>query len=216
MSNTTLPTTNVNVIRELRRLMPARAVTLSEAYAVAEQQATRLLTLQHIRSVPVDLNRLMDLPRLKVVSQPRHVMPTLAGFTEWRDGQYVVVINRTNSLYRRRFTFGHELKHVIDWTLRKTVYARLGSDPDKRDRHVERIADYFAACLLMPRPWLKRHWYQGYQDIEALAQMYGVSTEAMTIRLKYLGLIEDESQRLFRRDVPVLGDLLMPTYTLST
>ena len=216
MNDPTLSTTHSNVIRELRKLMPARAVTLSEAYAVAEQQATRLLASQRIRSVPVDLNSLMNLPRLKVVSQPRHAMPTLAGFTEWQDGQYVVVINRTNSVYRRRFTFGHELKHVMDWTLRKTAYARLSNDPDKTDRHVERIADYFAACLLMPRPWLKRHWYQGYQDVEALAQMYGVSIEAMTIRLKYLGLLEDENQRLFRRDFPSFGDLLMPSCNLST
>jgi predicted transcriptional regulator len=215
MSTTQLPITNANVIRELRRLMPARAVTLTEAYAVSEQQAARLLSAMHIRSVPVDLNRLADLPRLKVMSQPRHVMPTLAGFTEWRDGQYVVVINRTNNLYRRRFTFAHELKHVIDWTARKTAYGRLGGDEARRDRQIERICDYFAACLLMPRPAIKRHWYQGYQDIEALAQLYGVSLEAMTIRLKYLGLVEDTNQRLFRRDVPVFAELLTPSLTIT-
>jgi hypothetical protein len=205
------PTTPINTstIRELRQLMPTRPVTLSEAYAIAEMQASKLLRLLNIRRVPVDLGQITELPRLKVISQPRHAMPTLAGFTEWQDGQYLVVINRSNSLSRRRFTFGHEFKHVLDWTLRKTAYARLcDGDEKQRDKQIEHIADYFSACLLMPRVWLKRHWYQGYQDTEALAQLYGVSLEAMTIRLKYLGLLEDPTQRLFRYDMPCLIDVM--------
>jgi Zn-dependent peptidase ImmA (M78 family) len=203
------PPTNINTIRVLRQVMPARALNLGEAYTIAEMQASKLLSLLNVRRVPVDLNKLSELPRIRVTSQPRHAMPTLAGFTEWRDGQYTVVINRSNSLARRRFTFGHEFKHILDWTLKKTAYARLGSGNEKRrDMQIEHIADHFSACLLMPRAWLKRHWCQGYQDAEALAQLYGVSLEAMTIRLRYLGLLEDPTQKLFRRETPRLCTVL--------
>lgn len=208
MNNGDAPTTNTNMIGILREIMPARAVSLSEAYAVAEIQASKLLRLLNVHKVPVDLERLATLPRLRVTSQPRYAMPTLAGFTEWRDGQYVVVINRSNSRARRRFTFGHEFKHVLDWTLKRTAYGRLGNGSVKRrDSQIEHIADYFSACLLMPRPWVKHHWYQGHQDAEVLAQLYDVSLEAMTIRLRYLGLLEDRTQRLFRVEMPSLADL---------
>jgi hypothetical protein len=32
----------------------------------------------------------------------------------------------------------------------------------------EAVCDDFAACLLMPRPWVKRLWSGGLQDIDAL------------------------------------------------
>ncbi len=34
--------------------------------------------------------------------------------TTWDDGHWVIGINQGNSHARRRFTLGHELKHVLD------------------------------------------------------------------------------------------------------
>jgi Zn-dependent peptidase ImmA (M78 family) len=54
---------------------------------------------------------------------------------------------------------------------------------------VERICDYFAGCLLMPRPWLKREYCSGRQYLPDLAQAFGVSQAAMTVRLNQIGLV---------------------------
>ena len=52
------------------------------------------------------------------------------------------------------------------------------------------MCDYFAACLLMPRPWVKRLWAQGTQDATVLAATFAVSPAAMNVRLQQLGLAE--------------------------
>jgi Zn-dependent peptidase ImmA (M78 family) len=50
------------------------------------------------------------------------------------------------------------------------------------------MCDYFAACLLMPRMWVKRAWSDGINDQRALAALFDVSVTAMGIRLEQLGL----------------------------
>jgi Zn-dependent peptidase ImmA (M78 family) len=52
------------------------------------------------------------------------------------------------------------------------------------------MCDYFAACLLMPRPWVKRLWTSGAQDAGQLAATFNVSPAAMDRRLQDLGLVE--------------------------
>lgn len=54
----------------------------------------------------------------------------------------------------------------------------------------ELMCDYFAACLLMPRPWVKRLWAQGVQDTAVLAATFNVSPAAMNVRVQQLGLVE--------------------------
>lgn len=52
----------------------------------------------------------------------------------------------------------------------------------------EQAADYFAACLLMPRAWVKRAWSEGLQRLSELSQLFEVSPPAMARRLDHLGL----------------------------
>lgn len=54
----------------------------------------------------------------------------------------------------------------------------------------ERVADYFAACLLMPKRIIKRRFGEGLQAPEELAAEFGVSPMAMRYRLQQLGLVE--------------------------
>ncbi|ORT47644.1 hypothetical protein KBI5_18620 [Frankia sp. KB5] len=175
--------------------MPVRPLTYGEAYSVAELQATTLLHLLEIDKAPADVGRIATLPELEVRVEPRWRMPTMAGFSEWRDERWLVVVNKSNNSGRRRFTLAHEFKHVLDHTVAKVIYARLGTgDEGRRNKQVERICDHFAACFLMPRPWVKRAWAGGMQDIEALAEMFKVSVSAMRTRLCYLGFLDDEER----------------------
>lgn len=62
-------------------------------------------------------------------------------------------------------------------------------DPAALQR-AERAADHFAACLLMPKRWVKRLWGEGTQTITQMAAAFGVSHQAMRYRLDQLGLVE--------------------------
>ncbi|KDA44508.1 hypothetical protein BMG523Draft_00685 [Frankia sp. BMG5.23] len=183
---------------------------------LAERQATLLLKLLDIREVPVDIFKISDLPNVEIQVKPRHEMPIIADLPETsevggvthmrRDGKTVFTINREDSIGRRRFSLGHELKHMIDDPIVTTSYARIGfGNAENHARQIERICDHFAACFLMPRTVLKRVWSSGLQDIEALAGQFKVSISAMQIRLKYLGLTDEEERPVseyFRLDGP--------------
>jgi Zn-dependent peptidase ImmA (M78 family) len=83
----------------------------------------------------------------------------------------------------------HELKHVIDANRDKITYQGIS------ERGREQIADYFAACYLMPKTMVRRAWTGGLRDPEALAGLFKVSVQAMDKRLKYLQYIDDQPQR---------------------
>ena len=78
------------------------------------------------------------------------------------------------------------------------------------DQRVESVCDYFAACLLMPRPWVKRAWATVTQDQTELAAYFRVSPAAMARRLADLKLTEPTKRhghesvaRYFRRATPL-------------
>lgn len=200
-------TNKQTIIRDLRALIPARALTLSEAFKLAEKQAAKALTLLGIIEVPVDVARIAELPKITVQVQPRHRMTNLSGFSQWANGRWLIVINKNSVEGRRRFTLAHEFKHVLDHTIADVAYAKFGhGDAEKRSRQIEQICDYFAACLLMPAPVLKKMWYSGIQDIEQLAQLFRVSGAAMEVRLNYFGFLEDDrdARSYFRSDTPFM------------
>jgi Zn-dependent peptidase ImmA (M78 family) len=100
---------------------------------------------------------------------------------------------------RRRFTLAHEFKHVIDDPMESTFYADLGyGDPHEQERQIEALCQYFAACFLMPRDWVTAAWLNGIRDVYNLASLFQVSASAMHIRLKYLGMWQDDTARKAR------------------
>jgi len=212
-----------SIMKNVRGIMPARPVSLGEAYILAERQATELLRQLGVTSVPIPIARLSELPRVEIQVEPRYKMLDKSGFSHrWENGRWLIVVNRNDVPGRRRFTLAHEFKHVLDHSIVSVAYARLGNGDSKRQhRQIEHICDHFAACLLMPRMVVKRAWTSGIQDTEALAGLFKVSASAMQIRLDYLGLTDDERPvaTYFRRTSPhhvaaLLGSLTPETFPL--
>lgn len=174
-----------SVLHDLRVLMPNRPLRLSEAIRVAELQANRLLEWQGIQAPPVPDDIVKKFPRVQVET----IYPFgVSGATAWSDGRWQILLNGGEPATRQRFSSVHELKHVIDSPLAETAYpATQGVTSSERQ---EQIADYFAACVLMPRRWVKRAWGNGMQDVKELAKQFGVSREAMRYRLTSLGLVD--------------------------
>jgi Zn-dependent peptidase ImmA (M78 family) len=194
----------LNIIRELRALVPHRPLTFSEAYMLAEKQAHKALQLLGQTEPDVNLGFILDHPRIVMSLEPRHRMGRIAGLTTVSKGKYFIMVNKNDVHPRRRFTLGHEFKHVLDYTLAPVIYRNLGyGDAKRRDERIEVICHYFSACLLMPRTWLKRVWANGIQDVSTLAAVFQVSEEAMERRLKFLGYIDDDPKPLkayFRKE----------------
>lgn len=97
-----------------------------------------------------------------------------------------IYVNKDDSTERQAFTMGHELGH---WMLHKEIYlanpdsypvlARF-SEPNRNDP-MEKEANKFAACLLVPERLLKP--VKG-APVSALAKSFGVSRTMMEFRLK--------------------------------
>jgi Zn-dependent peptidase ImmA (M78 family) len=182
-----------NAIRDLRQLMPPYRLADYQADSIIERQAAKLLDIFDIREAPVDVSLIAELPRVEVVVRPsREVIDDqghqLSGKTEWVKGQWIIKINRDDSPTRRRFTLAHEFGHVLEHPFVRVLYTDKYGRLD--EQRMEGRCDYFAACLLMPRTWVKYAWTGLSQDQAELAAYFRVSPAAMARRLIDLGLSE--------------------------
>ena len=111
-----------------------------------------------------------------------------------RTGDKVIIgLNKSQVRVRRRFTLAHEYGHYI---LHEGIRTHTDTEfrVNYRDRSsseatfVEEIeANYFAACILMPRGLLDEKNAAAALDsdkqVEALAKAFDVSRHAMSLRL---------------------------------
>lgn len=175
-----------SVVGVLRALTPNRPLSFGEACRIGELQANRLLKLTDSSDSPVSEAIISELPRVTV---SRHANLIGSGLTAWSRGLWHIRINSAEPITRQRFTLAHELKHVLDAASEDAIYRHLPKGP-ARKRHIEAVCDHFAACLLMPKSWVKKLWGEGHQDLAKLAWHFEVSQQAMLIRLQHIGLVE--------------------------
>lgn len=209
-------TTTASVLEQVRVLMPRRPLTLSEAYSVAERQAYKLLDVLDIHRPHVTYDKLLKLPNIDIILEPDYLLQHVSGISRYAKGQWLIVVDKNDIHGRRRFTLAHEFKHIIDHPFDKLVYSRLGyGDEQRQHAHIEALCQHFAACFLMPKTWIKNSWTNGVQDVYNLASLFQVSVSAMDIRLRSLGILDDEDERevstYFRRSEPYgVMDIAMP------
>jgi Zn-dependent peptidase ImmA (M78 family) len=173
------------LLERLREIVPRRGLSPAEARYIAERQAATLIAHAGLEQPDVHESIVSDLPFVRVTH--RAGFPTSGMATQTRSG-WVIVLRAEEAKVRQRFSLIHEFKHVLDDPFIEWLYpTKNGYSPEDR---AERICDYFAACVLMPRTWIKRDWAGGgIQDIDRLARRYHVSRVAMAVRLSELGLI---------------------------
>jgi len=176
---------NGGIITSLRDRVPLRPLTRSEHLRIAELQAQRFLALSGIAQPPVPASIISELPRLQVtVMRPFPV----SGATHWKHGAWLIVLNGREPQTRQRFSLAHEFKHILDDRFIDLIYRHV-PDADRRD-FIEQVCNYFAGCLLIPRPWLKRAYYGGMQSTKLLARHFDVSEAAIETRLGQTGLVD--------------------------
>jgi hypothetical protein len=165
----------------LRSFVPRRTLSSSEAVALAELQAAKLLQVADVTGPPVPVEEVAtELLGIQVVRRadwPGSGLAVSVG-TGW-----VVALKAEEAGVRQRFSLAHECKHILDDSHIDRLY--LGAS----EEWVEALCNLFAANLLMPRAWIKADWAsRGIQDVGRLARRYEVSWSAMNYRLDQLGL----------------------------
>ena len=109
-----------------------------------------------------------------------------------------ILVNSDQPRSSALFTLAHELGHVLNCD-----GATINIDTDMRARtDEERLANAFAASLLIPEPAVKEAIDQYGRGADCLAHMllrYGVSYETLIYRLHNLGVINAEGRNRLRR-----------------
>ncbi len=97
-----------------------------------------------------------------------------------------MLINSQEAPWRRNFSIGHELFHLITWES-----TSAGGAPDER---VEKLANAFASALLLPSAAVREAFQPrikdgsiGNVDLIEVARQFDVSTSALVYRLINLG-----------------------------
>lgn len=187
-----------SVLSVLRALRPDHHnVSYTEALQIAERQANKLLNLSRLTEPPVPSELITTMPTITV----QHIKLVASGASFWdqRRRKWIIQLSRSDAPCRNRFTLAHELKHIIDHGSQHLLYR--GTRRTSAEAQAERVADYFAGCLLVPRRLLRRAWHNGIQRTNDLAGLFHVSEHAICIRLKQTRLV-------FRPPCPPIADAI--------
>ena len=158
----------------------------------ANQQAEKIHREFHLGDYPAALliKRIEEEYGVLVISCPLEE-GSAACYRE--ESGSVIMLNEKEVRWRQTFNLAHELFHLISWS--PSLIAQIQSNENLFQKN-EKLADAFAAALLMPQQMLDldvRGNKLTYSFIVALAGKYQVSKQAMLIRLRYLKFISSES-----------------------
>ncbi|MCZ0936095.1 MAG: XRE family transcriptional regulator [Gemmatimonadetes bacterium] len=111
-------------------------------------------------------------------------------------GLSCVLVNRNDPARRRNFDLAHELFHLLTWDTMPPERTENVSVPRTgKGWRVERLAENFAAAVLMPEKILRRRWKRPsgetgtHQRINEIADDFRVSGTACKWRLHNAGLL---------------------------
>lgn len=179
---------NPSILTSLRNIIPERGCDFSEALAVSERQAAKLTDMLRQRDPHFDgigAHHIAGLPRIRIVYD---VLP-VSGMSYWNGQAWILAICTADGPARQRFTMLHELKHIIDHGATTRLYR--GTMTQSAQAQAEKAADYFAGCALVPKTALKCAWASGLQRTDNLADYFGVSEQAIAVRLDQTGVARE-------------------------
>jgi Zn-dependent peptidase ImmA (M78 family)/transcriptional regulator with XRE-family HTH domain len=112
------------------------------------------------------------------------------------DFGYAIVIDSKEAPWRRSFSLAHELFHLYASAI--CPLEQIHKKTTNGKSNIEKLADQFAACLLLPADALNesiKQYAKGNRletiDLISIALEYKVSTQALLYRMENLGLFAE-------------------------
>jgi Zn-dependent peptidase ImmA (M78 family) len=170
-------------------------------FEFARRKARELIKELSISCAPVPLKRLAAHLNASIRYAPYD--GSLSGMVHRKpDGTAVIGVNSQHPLVRQRFTIAHEIAHLVlhkDEVLHVDHRYLIGLRSDVSSEATdpsEVEANQFAAELLMPKELIFSDLQELPDELEPevairrIAAKYKVSTQALTIRLHALGILD--------------------------
>ena len=158
---------------------------------------------------PADCLRSVMEDRLHILVLYVDTPPGVSGVASRVPGLNCALVNREESEGRRNFDLAHELFHLLTWdALPPERTATVDASRRGKRWRVEKLADNFAAALLMPAETLRWAWEATStvgdvtERLSAVAREMRVSAPACKWRLRNVGLLS-------RTDVEAIADGLL-------
>ncbi len=148
------------------------------------------IVVQHQKSPPISVGDIAQALGLGVVR--RSLGKDVSGmivrdFSQKSSAGFIIYVNSDDHINRQRFTAAHEIAHYI--LHRDLIEDGVIDDTMYRSKELsstyETQANQLAADILMPIRLVKK-WRETIPDAKELAKKFGVSEQAMAIRLKGL------------------------------
>lgn len=159
-------------------------------YLKIERLALEILHQHGVFAPPVPVDMILVKSGLQV---KRGDLGDVSGLLVRQGNLAVIGVNSQQRAVRQRFTMAHEFAHFLlheglsshmDRDFKVNYRDALSSEASDVD---EIEANFFAACLLMPKPFLDaEEAFEAIDDDEAvfhLARLFNVSQHAMSLRL---------------------------------
>jgi Zn-dependent peptidase ImmA (M78 family) len=163
-------------------------VAVAGRIGYARERARKLVVGIDMSQLPVDMRNVCEKLGMQYV-EVDGFPPKLSALCVEHANTIYAAVNRAHHPKRKRFSLAHEIGH---WVLGHTrqydnegVTVDTPPDPslmEVRNKDQEKEANEFAGELLVPLRLLKEA-FPKHQDIEDLAEFFGVSKEVITIRL---------------------------------
>jgi hypothetical protein len=148
---------------------------MAAAHRQAVRRAAELVVTRLDLRPPVDIRRLLRdrVARLERLDWPQDNVDAILTGLDSDPSSLAVFIRESDNPQRERFTMAHEFAHiVIPWHIPAPTCTVDDQHIELDARALEREADLFASCLLVPDRWLADVIGAGEPDMESvLAQL---------------------------------------------
>ncbi|EGP1377318.1 ImmA/IrrE family metallo-endopeptidase [Salmonella enterica] len=164
-----------------------------------EDRATQLRRFWGLGDGPIlNLTRLVENKGIVVSHLPTG--EKVDAFSFWHNERPLIMLDRSKTAVRMRFSLAHELGHLI---MHRAVEDDYLDDKELFDL-VESQADYFASCFLMPAATFGREYYSpSLSALERLKLRWITSIGSITMRAHSLELITDNQKSyIFKQLAP--------------
>ena len=148
--------------------------------------------------LPIDIHGIAEIRGVKIIGYP--MGDDVSGLLSIENGIGTIGYNTDETnIPRRRFTIAHELGHyelhrnkAALFVDKQFIYRSQSSGDTPIKKEMEHEANLFASMILMPTRLLRQEIEKydiSEEGIKQLADIFDVSTTAMSIRISSLGLI---------------------------